>query len=109
MASVAAAPALARITRCVGLNRERRRLYSAVTHFEYRCHTLIRSGLILRHDRLSLNVALADDGGNRAQTLGVGLKVGDVKKARLVQSNVDERRLHSGQYSRDTAFIDVAG
>ena len=37
------------------------------------------------------------------------MKVRDVQEARLLQADIDERRLHPGQHTRDLAFINVPG
>ena len=51
---------------------------------------------------------LADDFGNGTQSVGVALKIRDVEKAGLLQSDFDERRLHARQHSRHFAFVDIA-
>ena len=37
------------------------------------------------------------------------MKIRNVQEARLLESDIDERRLHPGQHPRDLALIDVAG
>ena len=37
------------------------------------------------------------------------MKIRDVQEARLLQPDIDERRLHPGQHARDLALIDVTG
>ena len=37
------------------------------------------------------------------------MKIRDVQEARLLESDIHERRLHPGQHARDLALIDVAG
>ena len=60
-------------------------------------------------NRISLDVVLADHLRDRTNRLHVVMKIGDVQEARLLQADVDERRLHPGQHARDLAFVDVAG
>ena len=49
--------------------------------------------------------------GRLVGILGVGRlhDVGHVQECRALETDVDEGRLHAGQYARDTAFVQVAG
>src|SRR5712692_10270168 len=108
MTPVTAPPALPWIARRLSFDDNRCRLDRPVAHFKHRCNVLVRRWFALRHDWLSLDIALADNFGDRAQTFRVGLEIGHMKKARLVEPDIDERRLHPGQHPRHSALIDVA-
>src|SRR5512146_2943838 len=60
-------------------------------------------------DRVGLDIVLADHLGDRTDRLYVVVKVRDVQEARLLQPDIDERRLHPGQHARYLALVDVAG
>jgi hypothetical protein len=60
-------------------------------------------------NRIGLDVVLADHFGHRTNRLYVVMKIRDMEEARFIQADIDERRLHPGQHSRDLALIDVPG
>jgi hypothetical protein len=69
-----------------------------------------------RHRRRSLvddrlvvpEIALEQLRVHRRKLRDAGMEVGHVQEARLRESDVDERRLHSRQYADDFALVDVA-
>jgi len=79
-----------------------------IAHFGHSSNALVERRFALWHDRLSLDVALADNFGNRAKTFGIGLEVGNMKKARLVETDIDECGLHPRQHPRHSALVNVA-
>ncbi len=68
----------------------------------------------LHHDVLPLAHQLGDVAGLELlfllhrHALGVRHYVGGVQEGRLVHADIDESRLHAGQYPADLAFVDVA-
>src|SRR6266851_1859268 len=107
MTPITAPPALLWIARRLTFDNNRCRLDRPVAHFKHRCNAFVECWLALRHDRLGFDVTLADNFGDRAETFRVGLEIGNMKKARLVEPDVDERRLHPGQHPGHFALINV--
>ncbi len=69
----------------------------------------LRVGKLAFADWLRLDVFFAEhfrDGAERRDSI---LKIRNVQKARLLESDIDEGGLHPGQHPRDLAFVDIPG
>ncbi len=58
---------------------------------------------------VALDIFVADHIGGGAEGLNCVAEVGDMEKSGLVEADIDERSLHSGQDASDFTFVDVAG
>ena len=68
----------------------------------------LRIGKLVVADRLGLDVFFAEHFRHRVERGDAVVKIRDVQKARLLQADIDERRLHPGQHARDLALVDIS-
>src|SRR5262249_5926135 len=66
-----------------------------------------RRRVALAH-RFGLDVFFPGYLGDRSERRHFCLKIGNVEKAGLVQTNIDKRGLHTRQYPRYLTFVDIA-
>ncbi len=57
---------------------------------------------------VGFDVLLAEHLGDRAESVGLALKIRDMQEARFFKPDIDKRCLHPGQHAGDLSLVDIA-